>query len=417
MKIGALLDEENIDVDDPTTVLASVSETMMVSFRATDAESGIDTYYVGIGTAPGNVALTPDGGTYIEVGNVNTFVLTGLELQEYAVGNQYYYITVYAKNGAGLESDPMSSLRIKLLAADKAGTVNDGREFGTDIQAQFDETSVAVNFDGFESELCGIAGYKVGIGQHPNQNDLLAYTSVGVVMRTETAGVFQVNLALPENTFIYVIVIAITGTGCPNPYIPSPSTGFWVDCRSPDIMIQRFGESDFIDAGMDMSINYYQETDDTVSLQWLATDDESGYDRCEWRVGTCPRGDDLKTGAVTTPTLVPLGEIIVEDGQTVWGTIDCYDKTDNMKRLITAPLTIDATTPTIEGLTCDRYVSSRKMVITCRWYYNYDNESPIDEVTISIGPEPGTVSITPTLTRFLNTYVNQHNIITRFPIK
>ena len=94
---------------------------------------------------------------------------------------------------------PFYFVQIKMLNADKAGVVFDGRNIEMDEDAQFDTSSIGISFFGFESELCGIVGYKFGLGNIAGQNDILAYTGVGVVMRSEDEGIAAVNIELPRN--------------------------------------------------------------------------------------------------------------------------------------------------------------------------------------------------------------------------
>ena len=80
-----------------------------------DKESGVRTYHLCIGTQPGECNVL----NFTDVGNSSSYSYQDLQL----VQGETYFISVKAKNRAGLVSNVMSSTGV---AVDKTGTfVND----------------------------------------------------------------------------------------------------------------------------------------------------------------------------------------------------------------------------------------------------------------------------------------------------
>ena len=80
-----------------------------------------------------------------------------------------------------------------------------------DINYQIDTTSVAVTFDGFESETCGIRSYEWAAGSEAGWSDVLPYSPVGIVMLGEGRGQAQAHIMLHHGQRLYISVVARTG--------------------------------------------------------------------------------------------------------------------------------------------------------------------------------------------------------------
>ena len=379
--------EENLDPDDEIpTVLTADPESLQASWYGRDFESGILNYMVAIGTTEGGDDIT---GGFQDYGKATSAQITGINMPVTEDSGNYYYVTVYALNGAGAEGSRVSSNRVKVLNANKAGVVYEGRDLWEDSDAEFDTTSVAISFGGFESELCGIVGYKWGIGNIPGNNDLLAYTDAGIVMLNETHGIAQANLDVPWNKRVYIEVVGITGTNCHEDMILSAGDGFWVDVQIPDVQFQLWGGQEVFVGGLPTDVNYYTSLVDVLQLAWLPTDEESGYNQSSWQFGSSPKFNDLHVGAnVTFPAEIPAGEVEAIDKETYFATIYAYDAINNKKTAISAPFTFDSTPPVIKDFDCTIHLSPNKRTLRCTWDYNNDNESPISNVTVSIGSAP-----------------------------
>ena len=75
---------------------------------------------------------------------------------------------------------------IKIVPGDVTGVIYDGPEQTdtslVDIDAQLDGTLVTAQFEGFESAAHGIARYEWGVGTKPRTDDVMTYTSFGIVL-------------------------------------------------------------------------------------------------------------------------------------------------------------------------------------------------------------------------------------------
>ena len=350
------------------------------------------TYYVAVGTSEGGTEVT---GEWIDMGIIESGTIPNLNMPVTADSGNHYYLSVKAVNGAGLESEVASSLKIKMLNANKPGVVFDGRDPEEDWYAQFVTSEVAVTFSGFESELCGIVGYKWGVSNEPGNSDLLAYTSDGIGVISEVHRVAAALLEVPENTKVYVDVVAITGHGCHESMIVSSSNGIWADVQKPHVGLTMFGPvTATVEQGeLALDVNFYQNYDDTIPVKYFVTDEESGYMESTWMVGSGPREADIHAGeTVVLPTAVPLGEITLEDKDTLWLTVIACDYVPNCHTYVSAPLTIDTTPPIVEGFRCRQYLSFRRLVLTCSWDYNKDDESGVKGSLITVGRSPQDVS-------------------------
>ena len=68
-----------------------------------------------------------------------------------------------------------------MLPGDKTGTVTDGPTPDADIDYQLQSHSLTVQFFGFESARDLIARHEVGVGTRPKYDDVLTYSSEGII--------------------------------------------------------------------------------------------------------------------------------------------------------------------------------------------------------------------------------------------
>ena len=74
-----------------------------------------------------------------------------------------------------------------------AGQVEDGP--GVDIDVQLDHSTVNVNFKEFSSELHGISRYEWSVGTHPGRDDVLSFSSYGVIpLESGTDEIGEINM-------------------------------------------------------------------------------------------------------------------------------------------------------------------------------------------------------------------------------
>ncbi|XP_035696857.1 uncharacterized protein LOC118430254 [Branchiostoma floridae] len=115
-------------------VLHTDLQGIQASWMATDAQSGVVSYWVAVGTTPGGndvsgyQNLGPGADGY--VGNLS------LQLTNKTTNSPIYYLTVKAENAAGSFSRNITSSPIKVVRADQAGTVTDGWEAWSTVTVQ-----------------------------------------------------------------------------------------------------------------------------------------------------------------------------------------------------------------------------------------------------------------------------------------
>ena len=279
-----LWDEEE-DLTDDGQVLHDDQESIRISWRGRDPESGIKCYLVAIGVKHNKEKVYP----FTRYGTDSTALIRDIHFNSTRESNISYVVTVRAENGAGLLSDFGFSKQIYVQKANVPGTVFDGRTVYHDSQYTTDRTSFAASFFGFESESCNIIGYEWAIGTEAFATNVLTYTNYGIVMQNVTHGYMQINNELYENTKYFVTVRAVTG--CRDQYIISSSDGIILDTTPPTVSFEEAAENDtslVLHRGV-----WYQDAIDTISITANATDAQS-VDSVKWALGPLPASTDLK---------------------------------------------------------------------------------------------------------------------------
>lgn len=171
-----------------------IKTSMPASWSSSDPESGIVSYRMSIGTAPG---LT-DVADWLEVGPVTSYTRTGLLLQDGVT----YYINIQSKNGAGVWSATGSSDGIKLDSTPPTTPAvtddGDGTLFTDRLHAKWHS----------EDPESGIAEYFYCIGTSPGAVDVVGWTSAGVKEEVTVTG-----LKLEPMLAYYFAVKACSGAG------------------------------------------------------------------------------------------------------------------------------------------------------------------------------------------------------------
>ena len=71
---------------------------------------------------------------------------------------------------------------VKVVDGDKAGVVYDGPVAHSGLDYQLDPSTVTFTFSGFESASNGISQYEWSIGSEPGVDDVMPYSSYGLVV-------------------------------------------------------------------------------------------------------------------------------------------------------------------------------------------------------------------------------------------
>ena len=168
--------------------------SLHAAWKSGDSETGVVEYVCAIGTAPGALDIRGWG----TVGQDAEFTFTDLDL----VNGQTYYVSVRAKNAAGLWSDVGSSdgITVETTPPTTPVVVDEGDyTFRTDtLYAEWSSSDL-------ES---GIVEYMYSVGTSPGAGNLVGWTSVG-----QETFVTVSNLSLVNGQIYYFAVKALNGAG------------------------------------------------------------------------------------------------------------------------------------------------------------------------------------------------------------
>ncbi|XP_062598765.1 uncharacterized protein LOC134260192, partial [Saccostrea cucullata] len=361
-------------------VMHADQSAMTVSWRAEDYQSGIVKAWVAIGLNTNDTSIT-NGFKEFDDGNVAR--LSDLSLTPSSISDteiQYYYVMVKVMNGAGLLSLQANSKPVYVMKSNVPGTVYDGREALSDEDFTYDRTSLAMSFNGFESEACNLIQYEWAIGYKPFTYDVLPFTDYGIVMHNETFGQAQIHLSLYEGSTYFITVRAKTGFNCPmGEYVISCSDGIKLDTTKPQIGMS-YEENTITPNSMPL----YQTSMDSVNLKWKIKD-SSKISESWWSIGSLPKQEDVSKKINTMDNFIPSGFLKLSHGQTFYVNVGAKDKAGNEMITSSPPITIDTTPPEIHNFTCTPFISLRKSLVVCTWAMIEEWESVLANTAIGIG--------------------------------
>lgn len=353
------------------------SQSIRISWFGDDPESNIKGYYVAIGTSQGDTSVTAG---YIDMG---TQISADIEttLLAYIDSGNIYYAEVKAENGAGILSNPLSSKPIKISKGNKPGVIYDGRESNLDKDITNDKFSIAMHFEGFESEACNIVQYKWSIGTYPYFSDIVDFTEHGLA-HNKTHGKGQIHIQLEENKKYYVTVRAKTGHHCDEEYIVSTSDGITSDFSPPEIssIVPQTNEGQFFDAETG---SIYLAYLDSFEFKWNVTD-QSALHFVNFSVGTHPLRQDVVNMSLSLESNIPTGVFLPKIGESYFVNVYAMDDAGYLISVSSFPIVADISSPFIHNFTCTNVISSKQSVVVCSWIPT-EQESKLEQITIHVG--------------------------------
>ncbi|MEL1224446.1 MAG: T9SS type A sorting domain-containing protein, partial [Candidatus Neomarinimicrobiota bacterium] len=289
----------------------------------------LSNYEVSIGTAPGEINVVD----WINVGNVNIYEFTGLNLQESIT----YYANVKALDQAGNESNVVSGDGITIdQSGPNTGTVNDGDSSDVDwVNVNFLSSG---NWNGFIDELSGIQEYEYSLGLSPGQTQVVTWTSAGAENN------ITVSAALTEGPTYYANLRAIDSVQNVSEVISSD--GFGLDQSSPVAGSVNDGIGDDIT---------WTNNDGSIQANWSGFSDEySGIRQYDYSIKS---SDDNVSWQEVTPwasseTETYLDQIIELDHGTKYRVdVRAVDLVDNVSvEVFSDGVTIDTLNPVLAFL-------------------------------------------------------------------
>ncbi|KAL3873866.1 hypothetical protein ACJMK2_036950, partial [Sinanodonta woodiana] len=377
------------------------------TFLAVDPESGITGLLVAVGTKENSTDIqdwrdiqADARDVYIDNLVLQNTIFENNNFDNNPISN-VYYVTIRARNGADLLSDPVVSTPIVVIPEDVAGIAIDGlgNTMEQDIDYQWDISSVTMRFSGFTSHLHGVASFQWAVGTTPYGEDVLPFIQADLSHEEEanvpgngiaSHGYTHTNLPLDHGVTYYTSVRAITNEGN---VLEAVTDGFKVDVTPPNIYLDRLSEQQM--AGKSFGTIYQQSTD-TLTAAWHFNDteilDPKVLDNIEatwYEVGTYPLGEDIwnMTESPLSPLYeasLPLGQVVPHlGGKPNIVSLLARNKAGLTSHVISPSVVVDQTPPLVGIVTCPTYVQDHT-AMECEWSGFFDEESPIVKFRISL---------------------------------
>ncbi|KAK3092476.1 hypothetical protein FSP39_003379 [Pinctada imbricata] len=375
--IGLLNEDENINEDGQ--VEHSDPGGITVSWNGFDQESKISSFYVAVGTSPGDTSVT---GQYITMLTEQTSYIK-VPLEIYSDSHKVYYVSVKSKNRAGLFSQDMVSSPFIVLKENIPGIIFDGRKKYEDEQWNRDSSSISLSFLGFKSETCNIIWYELAIGSEPFYSDVSPFSDFGVV-HNGTHGHAERNLDLRENNVYYSTIIAKMGHNCHEDFIVSSSNGIKFDTTKPKIWYMKHINQDKQNSFYNEI--YYQNELDTLDVIWNVTD-LSNVISINFSVGHLPFLADLFPSTSTKDGRTNQGTIRLKEGESAFVNVEAKDEVGLSNSVISHQIIADVTKPKVTNLSCTDIISYELSEISCEWVLQ-EFESYIKAIMVSVGSHP-----------------------------
>ena len=247
----------------PRRRFTSGSDTLKVDWEDfTDRESPIESYEIGIGTQ----AKLHDIHQFTKTGLRKDFKFTGLDLKN----NQTYYVTVMARNAAGLET----SLLLEVIVIDQTPptgqneSIKDGIS-GSDIDFMSLNDSVSATWENITDLQSGIDTFEYCVGNRPSNCLIKSFTPIG-----QNASFICRDCKILTDVKVFARVRATNKAGSSAIFT---SDGITVDASPPQISRVLDGEKA---KGPDVEKVY---RDWLPAVTWYGAQDiESGLQDCHW---------------------------------------------------------------------------------------------------------------------------------------
>ena len=341
-------------------VYTTTATSLHATWSASDPQSGVVEYKYAIGTSAGGTNIVD----WTSVGVSTEITKTGLSLVDGAA----YYISVMARNGAGLWSAVGSSDGIICdTTPPSVPVVTDGGEYTS--------TTTTLNASWTSSDPhSGIAEYQYAIGTSAGAADVVGWTSVGT-----TASVTRNDITLIGGTTYYFAVKARNKAGLWSSI--GTSDGITCDGTPPTTPV-------VIDDGA------YTADASKLHAAWSSNDPESGIVEFQYAVGTIAGaantigwtsvGTDTElnlTGLSLAQNVTYYISVKARNGSGMWGAIGSSDG-----------IKVDPTPPNTPVVIRDGVYSTSAGSLRATWS-SEDPESGIQEYQYALGTSAGETEV------------------------
>lgn len=366
---GILVDYTPPGIYEFTTPVYADGTGITVFWEAKDEESGVKCF-LGVGSSPGDYSLTRG---LISVGNLKSY-----HIREDATSNSIewengrsYYVTLLVENGSGLVAQKTSLPVLVDLIPPPAPLVLDEGNYTnrTDrLKANWKWTG-----DDPESGICEYF-YTVTTERAIRGGEL--WFSNGKEKDVEITG-----LALLHGETYYIAVKAVNNAGLESINF---SDGILVDTTAPNPPVA----VDFGD---------YSLARDSLKVQVIASDAESGIDRYVLSMGTLEDPDAvfsdveiLANGGIET---IELNNLSLEDGEIYFFTVTAINNAELKSYKVTSDgIMVDATPPEVKRVSVHRDYITDNSQLSFEWEAA-PSASGIAYAQYSISTDPNGVNL------------------------
>ena len=319
---------------------------------AADAESGVVSYTLQVGTSAGASDVF-DG----DVGNVLTKDVTG-------TNGDTLYARVLAVNGAGTDgawSGNSNGIMIDTTSPGKPGTPTDAGLYSGTTTVTFDWTAAT-------DDESGVASYNLQVGTSAGASDVFN-GDVGDVLTKIVTGT--------NGDTLYARAQAVNNAGSPVGDWSANSDGILIDTSAPSI------------PGDPTDIGAYS-TSTIVTFDWTASIDAGSGVSSYWlTVGSSAGASDVFSGDVGNVLTYNVAGSL---GQTLYAKVKAVNGAglESVDSGNSDGILIDTTAPGLPGTPTDAgdYISVTNPV-TFNWTAATDGESGVASYEIQVGTSPG----------------------------
>lgn len=317
-----------------------------------DEVSGIADYKYCIGTAAGAGDVVP----WTSAGQALSATRRSLTLQNGVT----YYISVKARNGAGLWSGVSTSEGVTVdVSVPSAGTPASPGNYSL-------LSSITWNWTASSDLPSGIRGYYVSIGSVAGGED--------VVKDAFVSDNFYTFAPAANGRTYYAKVKAQDNAGNTGGYGGS-STGVLVDISIPQVATPTDGGA--------------FSTGTSLTFDWTAAEDApSGVAGYFLSIGTSPGGSDVLKDMWTTGLAYTMSGAV--GGRAYYAMVKAQDNAGNTGAY-SAPsdgITVDTTAPSPVAVYAGGYLRNATS-LELSWSISYDPETPVVEYMYALGTSPG----------------------------
>ncbi|MDH5543241.1 MAG: Ig-like domain-containing protein [Nitrospinota bacterium] len=317
---------------------------------ATDADSGVTSYNLQVGTSPGGSDIFSG-----DVGNVLTKNVTGSN------GNTLY-ARVQAVNGAGSTgawSGNSNGITIDTTSPTTPGTP-------TDIGVYSGSTTVTFNWTAATDPESTVVNYYLQVGTTPGGSNKFN-GPIGNVLTYDINGV--------TGDILYARVQAENGAGTVGSWSGN-SDGITIDTTAPS------------SPGIPSDAGVYS-TSTSVTFNWTpAVDGNSGVTSYYLQVGTSQGGSDIFNGDVGN---VLTKTVTGSHSQTLYARVQAVNGAGLSGAFSgnSDGITIDITQPSTPGTPTDGGTYTSNTTVTFSWVASADAESGVASYVLQVGTTPG----------------------------